>query len=216
MYVEQYKSIYGWHSVGSNVHNLVHIIEDLENCHVDNLIKISTYKFENALRLLGLKLKHCNRPLEQVVCRITEQNRLNSNFQKNTNNLKQFEPKVCHEFKLENQNVFKTIEIAPAVTLSSRKNNDSWFLTNSKEIVKFEFVSGSDFKLHGKTLKEKEMFFNHPISSTKLDIFESDAQLDNNLKSFDISCVQAKMICLSHKNNFVFIPLAHSLENLNK
>lgn len=120
MYVEEYESIHGRHNIGSNIHNLVHIIEDMENCNVGNLIDISTYKFENALRILGLKLKHTNRPLEQIVCRIVEENNLKSNSQVQEIRSTQFEPTVSYRFNLGDRNVFKKIEIAPNVFLSSR------------------------------------------------------------------------------------------------
>lgn len=215
LYIDQYKTIYGKHHIGSNVHNLIHIVEDLKNCNIDNLSKISTYKYENTLRLLGLKLKHTNRPLEQVVCRIMEENKVKSNHQNNTS-VKAFKPKVSHEYEFENRKVFRTIEIAPNVSLSNRKSNNSWFLTKKKEIVKFDFADGNDFKLFGKKVKENQSFFIDPISSIKLDIYESAAELDGNLKSFDIDCIEAKMIRLSYKDKFVFIPLLHSLENLSK
>lgn len=216
IYVENYKHVYGFHSIGSNVHNLIHIVEDLENCDVENLIQISTYKYENALRLLGLKIKHSNRPLEQVVCRIIEQNKLKSNCESNINYPIRFKPQVWYEFKFENRRVFKKIEIASNVILSSRKSNDSWFLTKFKEIVKFEFANGIDFKLYGRKIKEKQTFFDNPISSAKLDIYESDGLLEENLHIFNVESIEAKMMCLSCKSKFVFIPLLHSMENLKK
>lgn len=215
MYVEQYKLIYGYHTIGSNVHNLIHIVQDLINCNANNLINISTYKFENALRLLGLKLKHTNRPLEQVVCRLIEQNHHKSNFQ-NRIEPTEFKPKVFYGLKLENVEVYKKIEIAPNLFFSSKKSNNSWFLTKKKEIVKFEYAGRRNFKLYGKVVQEKRPFFNNPITSTKLDIYASDIQLENNVKGFNVESIAAKMICLSYQNEFVFIPLLHSLEILNK
>lgn len=218
-YVEEYVSIYGRHNVGSNLHNLVHIIEDMENCNVGNLMEISTYKFENALRMLGLKLKHTNRPLEQIVCRTIEQNKLESNSQFNESQSTQFEQKVSYPFILGNLKVFKNIEIAPNIILSSRNSNNSWFMTKSKEIVKLEYIesnNGLEFKLHGKKIKEKNMFFKSPLNSINLDIFECDNEVESDLKSFNLECIGAKMMCISCKNKIVFIPLLHTLEFFNK
>lgn len=193
MYVERYESLYGRHNIGSNVHNLVHIIEDMENCNVTNLIELSTYSYENTLRMIGLKLKHTNRPLEQVVCRTIEQNKLESHAQLNASHVDQhiqFKPKVFYEFTFQNIKVYKKIKFAPNLILSSRNDNNSWFLTrnlstNTKDIVKLEFVrihhlnNGVQIKLYGKKIKTKESFFKNPINSIKLDIYQSDIELEN-------------------------------------
>lgn len=216
MYVKEYESIYGRHNIGSNVHNLVHIIEDMQNCGVGNLMEISTYQFENALRMLGLKLKHTNRPLEQIVCRTIEKNKLESNSQVNERS-KQFEPEISHRFNYRDRTVFKNIQLAPNITLSIRNSNDSWFMTKSKEIVKLEYIDGHEFKLYGKKIKEKQMFFSSPINSMKIDVYECMFEFESDLTSYCIQSVEAKMMCLSStQNRIVLIPLLHTLENLNE
>lgn len=223
MYVKEYASIYGGHNVGSNVHNLIHIIEDMENCNVRNIMEISTYKYENALRTLGLKLKHTNRPLEQIVCRTIEQNILESNphekYHSNEFPSTQFKPKVSCCYNFQNIRRFKKIEFAPNIILSSRNSNKSWFMTKSKEIVKFEYVevnNSLDFKLFGKKINGKNSFFENPVNSMKLDIYECDVEFESDLKTFDLECIATKMICLSYKKKIVLIPLLHTLEILNK
>lgn len=71
-YMQIYIEIYGVDTITSNVHSLIHITEDLNDLQICDLAQISTYKYENRLRLLGLNVKHCNLPLEQVARRITE------------------------------------------------------------------------------------------------------------------------------------------------
>lgn len=218
-YIEEYALIYGRQDVGSNVHNLCHIIEDMENCNVKNLMEISTYKFENALRMLKLNLKHSNRALEQAVCRTIEQNELTSNSQSNHIQSTKFEPKVSFSFYSEGQKLFKKIEFAPNIILSVRNSNNSWFMTKSKEIVKLEYVESNDglsFKLYGKKIEKKEMFFESPINSMRLDIYECDIKFDDELKAYDLNCIEAKMMCLSYKNKIVLMPILHTLEILNK
>lgn len=201
--------------MGSNVHNLIHIVQDLNNCNTANLINISTYKFENALRILGLKLRHSNRPLEQKVFRLIEQNKHKSNSH-NIIEPTRFMPSVFYAFNCENLEVYKKIEIAPNIFLSNKNTNNSWFLTKTKEIVQFHYAEQMGFKLYGRIVKEKSSFFLNPINSNKLDIYESDIQLENDLKCFDIKSIAAKLICLSYRDKFVFIPLLHTLEILNK
>lgn len=62
--------IYGSHSITSNVHNLIHVTDDV--IRFGNLNNISTYPFENRLVMLTSKLKKCNKPLEQIARRISE------------------------------------------------------------------------------------------------------------------------------------------------
>lgn len=213
VFVQRYASIYGRHTIGSNVHNLVHICEDMKSCGVDNLMDISTYKFENCLRIMGLDIKHTNLPLEQVVCRTIERNRLpSSRYQ--FDSIPSFEPKVFNESRLESSNVYRKIEISLGVFLSSRKKSDSWFMTMSKDIIKLEYVTrdGMNFKLHGWRIKEKGMFFMSPISSIKLDIYESNGELETKLKPYEIQSFKAKMLCLTYKSRVVFIPLLHTIQ----
>lgn len=72
LYITKYIDLYGQHAVSSNVHNLCHVIENVER--FGNLNTISTYPFENAARLLKLKLKRCDKSIEQASKRITEMN----------------------------------------------------------------------------------------------------------------------------------------------
>lgn len=63
-YIEEYIDLYGDHAISSNVHNLSHVVDDVRR--FGNLTKIDSYVFENALYGLKLRLRTCNRPLEQI------------------------------------------------------------------------------------------------------------------------------------------------------
>lgn len=197
LYVQQYATIYGRHTISSNVHNLIHVSQDLLYCNTGNLMNISTYKFENTLRLLSLKLKHTNRPLEQVVCRLTEQKELQISKTSFINYSSVHEPfgvKGFCETRHQNQpiSIFKKILISKDVILSSRRDKDSWFMTKSKDIFKFKFaLKDVCFKIYGQKIKQKGPFFINPITSTKLDIYISDGKFDDdeddliNIESID-------------------------------
>lgn len=218
IYVQQYAEIYGKLTISSNVHNLVHVVEDLQYCDTSNLMDISTYKFENTLRLLGLKLKHSNRPLEQIVCRLTEQimsQRSNAIDVHEQPHIETFQPKVFHQTRDANRSVFEKILISDNIMLSSRNDKDSWFITKSKDIVKFKYAvkDNSVFKLFGQLIpnEQKMPYFSSPITSSKLDIFASSKEIEYNLQAYEVDSVQAKMMCLTHEDQFVFIPLLHTL-----
>lgn len=213
-YVKEYELLYGRNSIGSNVHNLIHVVDDMQSCDAGNLMDISTYKFENALRLIGLQMKHSNRPLEQVVCRSIEKDKVQSNFKCDALQTTQFTPNFCREFLHETRLLHKKIEIRPGFVLFHGKNNcnDAWFMTTSKDIVKFEYADKNLRLLYGFKVKEKEEFFESPIKSTEIHIYQCPDELESNLKSFSIHCVQAKMMRISYKTKLIFIPLAHTFD----
>lgn len=215
LYVKEYEYIYGRNAIGSNVHNLIHVVEDMQFCNVGNLIDISTYKFENTLRLIGLRMKHSNRPLEQVVCRLIEKDKVQSDFKFNVMQSTHFTPNFFREFKHENRLLYKKIEIKPGVILSNGKSNcnDAWFMTTTDDIVKFEYADKCSELLYGFKIKEKNAFFEHPVKSTKIGIYQCSEQLESTLKSFSIDNIQAKMMRISYKTEIIFIPLAHSLDS---
>lgn len=69
-YIEQYIDLYGIDSIGSNVHNLCHIVDDVKRFGI--LPKISTYPFENMLFFIKNLLRSGRLPLSQVANRLTE------------------------------------------------------------------------------------------------------------------------------------------------
>lgn len=188
VYVKNYSILYGNHTVGSNVHNLLHLVADLEENDIGNLIEISTYKFENCLRLLGLQLKHGYLPLEQISRRIIEASSIDQSKQDSQQT--PFDVQVSYEIQSSDPaggnhsscKKYAKILITPEVTLSIRKCGDSWFLSESGQIVKLKYVvkQQNDFKVIGQNIVEKHDFFTEPVNSSKLNIFVSNGKLSSN------------------------------------
>lgn len=74
-YIQVYIDLYGRDAITINVHNLCHVSENVER--FGHLNSISTYPFENAARHIKLKLKQCDKPIEQAARRILESGRVN-------------------------------------------------------------------------------------------------------------------------------------------
>lgn len=214
-YVHKYIDIYGRDSIGSNVHNAIHIVEDMQSLNVSNLSEISTYRYENSLRLLGLWVKNYSLPLEQVSRRLIEASETQEPI---TFNPKPFKPFVEINSSHENVKVYRKITINSNVMLTQNKIGDQWFLSRSNDIVKISHIIETDavFKLYGFKITSKEPFFLKPIDSTKFHIYVSSGQLENVLSLYEIKDVFAKLMCLSSKDKFVYIPILHSIEELNK
>lgn len=228
-YVEEYINIYGRHSISSNVHNLIHICDDLKVNNIDSINEISFYKYENSLRLLGMKLQSCNRPLEQISRRLIEI------FDLKTNSLSmltlhgdqriemdpdhiEFTPLLEYELS-SNKNCYSKITVKPDVVLSSRKIGDQWFLTYTGDIVQMKFATKVDksYKVGGFSVMSKSSFFMKPIISTNLNVFKCDAEsLSTELCMHDINSIASKMLCIKFETYFVFIPILHTLEILQR
>lgn len=208
-FVDNYIIIYGRDSIVSNVHNLCHIVDDVER--FGNLNNISTYEFENALGQLKLWLRRCDKPLEQISRRIIEHCSINQQNWKPPN-IDIFSPSV--KYSLEGEaGVYKHLNIKPNVILSCRKYGDKFFLSKSNEIVELNYIveHNGSFTIVGDILNNDGNFFNEPLSSQHLKIYLSAGKKIGK-KEFSLECFESKLICLTYQENFVFVPLHHSFD----
>lgn len=212
IYVRDYARLYGESSVGSNVHNLLHVTADMAQNNIGNLNRISTYKFENYLGLLGMNVQSCNKPLQQAVNRLIEA----SNIMKETIE-DNFSPFGELPFK-SNTNMFKKINITRDIFLSNKTKNQ-WFLTHCGAIVKMNHAVkiGEKYMIRGFTLLQKCSYFNKPLNSSKFNIFQSNGQVRNELQTYALDSVKAKMVRLElNDDQILCIPLLHTLDELKK
>lgn len=218
-YVETYIQLYGRHSITSNLHNLIHIIDDLNQNGLNSIDKMSTYKYENSLRLLGMKLQTCNRPLEQISRRLIEISQMKTDLLGNANHLTEpeFSPHVQYELSA-NANCYSKITIAPDVVLSRKNVGDQWFLTRTGIIVKMVHAQRvqNSFVIWGFSMNSTMNFFSRPLESNQLNIFQSDSNsISTTLTMHEINLIAAKMICLPFADKLIFIPILHTLEILS-
>lgn len=207
---ELHINVYGEHSMTNNLHLLSHVVDDVE--FLGDLSTISSYPFENALHLIKMRLKQCDRPLQQIARRVHEVSV--SNLNKPWNIIKTF-PIVSHQISSpHNGMIFQRIEYKQNVVLSSTNENqkDRWFITKQNQIVYFHhvFLTENGYIIRGSSLRRIEDFFLHPFHSRYINIFSSNGE-KNEPTTFLIDDIKAKFFCMSHKNEFVFIPLLHSL-----
>lgn len=208
-YVESYIDIYGEESISSNIHNLIHVVDDVRR--FGNLNTISAYPFENSLRLIKLRLRNCNAPLEQISRRISEINSaiVNDGSSYSSTCLM---PKLKFSTMINDTPAYQTIKF-DHFCLSSRKNGDKWFLTKCGKVVEFSHAANDSHStiIHGNYIQVLEDFFKVPFSSSRLFIFTSIM-----VKGVQITCkpsdIRCKLVRLSYRNSYVFLPLVHTLE----
>lgn len=201
-YVEIFKDIYGVEYVTSNVHNLIHLVDEVQL--YGELDSFSSYPFENLLGKIKRSLRSGNKPLEQVANRIVEgglhslnkQNRIEKCiFKENLskiNNGENVPEHILMSFSSKNVTYFSKIELQD-FSLSTSKEN-CWFLTKSNKIVQvlnIIFISETTIKLFGMEHLEKDNFLDIPIESKNLDIYSfkivgKKKELIFNL--YDIKC----------------------------
>lgn len=175
MYIE----LYGSHAISANVHNLIHVVENVDRFGI--LSSISTYEFENNARVMKLQIKQCNKSIEQAARRISETSMFNEN--KET----EIPQGVCSlkypSDRLSNYNTVAYQYISfKNIIFSSRKRGDEWFLTKTNDIIKFNFVVKSNDELFicGSPLKEKKDAFTKPFKSSFIDIYASQLLFDTD------------------------------------
>lgn len=211
-YVEEYINIYGSGSIGSNLHNLNHVCDEVERYGC--LMSISTYPFENKLQFLKSKVKQPNLVLQQITRRLVElsldyeQLYTAVNSSKNSNF-----PQLQFAYKLDNTSVYKALQIDSECTISSVKKSNSWFLTTCREIVsmKYALAHENEILIYGTPIIKKDNFFTYPVSSKYLDIYKSDGET-GPVKVYNLQTIKSKMIYLPDESDFVFMPLLHTLK----
>lgn len=200
-FVEDYASLYGTHYITSNVHNLVHIVDEVER--LGPLPTLAAYPFENTLFRIKNYLRNGNKNVQQAANRLSELSRYESSVR-----LKAVE--FPYTKFLKNG----TIEcgVKEGFVLSTKHKN-SWFMSKRLEIVKFEGV-GRNKIIQGRCVIQKNDFFNLPFASSTLNIFEA-ATIQNNfseVSEYKLDNILCKLVAIPANHNTVFLPLLHTLE----
>lgn len=208
-FIEESKDIYGSHSVTSNIHNLCHIVDEVER--FGELNSISAYEFENELHSIKMRIKLCNKPLQQISRRLSETSYKSALLDlDNHNNFPQLNDKYVLPGS-QNLIVYKKIQFRDFVL--SEKLGDNYFSTKNGDIVILEYAIMIENKIlvRGSRLKMRNNFFVRPFSSSYLSIYLSDnSKFDSEF--FDISLIKAKLFSLPFKNQYVHFPLLHTIQ----
>lgn len=75
--------------------------------------------------------------------------------------------------------------------------------------MKYAVVFDNKNYILGNSLATIRDFFTHPMNSSSLGIYVSNANL-NTTALYSLENIEAKMVCLSYKTEYVFIPLLHT------
>lgn len=228
-FIEIYKEIYGVAYITSNVHNLTHLVDEVER--FGELDSFSAYPFENVLGKIKRLLRLGNRPLAQVAKRIVEEVRcLLPEIQCNTAKASSSQQatislskrnegaNIPEELKSSDQEVgfYSKVEL-DEYCLSTDPEN-CWFLSKKNEIARVINImirSQHDVKLCCVWTEERCNFFDIPIESSFLDIYTTHRDafaMNSSTRLFNISEIKCKLVRVKDRNMNVFVPLLHTYQ----
>lgn len=203
-YVTHYKDFYGVDYMTSNVHNLIHVVDEVRR--FGTLQTFNAYKFENKLYTIKNLLRQGNKPLVQVAKRLCEY----ENVEQEQNDVPHEDyPFVKKRFKSQNLVLhFKDFVL-------STKSEDKYFLTLKKEIMEVKCIKLAENKIniHCNKFDHLQNVFDLPICSSYLNIFKSK---DDTYYRTECMClptdVECKLVVTSLDSELYFIPLLHTLK----
>lgn len=228
-FLNLFKSIYGTEHFTSNLHNLIHLVEEVRTFGV--LSKFSAYSFENKMQFIKRLVRSGNLPLNQIAKRILE-NEASVEIEHLDQESK---IKLCRKTNFD-CNMFKKFGTKYTVFLELQTDDfkianttqNQWVLTRNFEILRVRhFVSYADKRclFHGEAILDKKPFFDTPLDSTALLIYGAKKKFASS-KMYAIEQIACKLFCLSYFGSFhdtdmdeefpcfdcIFVPLWHTLK----
>lgn len=215
-YLEKFTDIYGQQYMTSNIHNLSHLIDDVQKFGV--LQSFSSYPFENQLGQMKKLIRNGRLPLTQLANRISEMTQIDTITSEECSKLILSQPNngilVAVKFQAPKNNYYSKIDFGHYSL--SKDNANKWFLTKSGEIVGLICVISKEKKIsiYGHVLTNHYDFFEYPVKSRDLNIYASKYFTDDTEKKcfFDIDQIKCKLVRIVYNSESdVYIPLLHTL-----
>ena len=215
-FTKTFSDLYGKDAIGSNVHNLCHVVNDVKK--FGSLTDISAYPFENFLFSLKSLVRTGNRPLAQIAKRLTEMQSLKIDhffdlvtpYATNEISKKKRESSAHAGYRL-----YKTIYVSENIMLSNNIKN-KWFMTTDNIIIELMYVmqDKEGYYVYGAGIKNYADFFILPFKSSNINIYECKDKSKNDFslpKSYRLDQIKCKLFAIEWKDKLVFFPLLHTL-----
>lgn len=200
-YVRKFSNLYGRQFISYNVHNLLHISRDC--VMYGPLDRMSAFPFESHMKIILRMIRKGNQPLQQVANRMVEL--MKSDSVKTYVNKHSDFLSIKLKKPLNFTNKYGSFEFKSFTIDRSERNK--WIMINSR-IISFNHIKliNNEYFVYGKELRNKQDFFNLPIRSSYLNIFQSKP-LYFKQKSYLLNSNFFKMYAVKLKNHFIFFPL---------
>lgn len=207
-FVENYGNYYGREYMTSNVHNLIHLVDEVKR--FGELHTFNAYPFENKLSSIKRTIRKGNKPLEQISNRLIERNCIEIEGLSNiTGNDK---IPIIKTYTYKNTSI-QVVHLESFII--STNNQNKWFLMNNNDI--FEVISMVDGDKHisliGNVIQNLADVFDVPIKSSLLNIFMTNCNSIRRLQvTFNITDIKCKLVTAECGSNIYFVPLIHTLK----
>lgn len=213
-FVVQSPEHFGESFVVFNVHNLIHLVNDVKL--YGNINEFSCFPFENYMNLLKKKLHCANRPLQQIHRRIEEFNKCSSPL---VIQHKKFEPRKIFNKLYDNEGKLCSFELKLLKIdnlVISVLIPDNCVILNSNKICVIKYMKFIEDKyiFEGLKFNYSENLYSKPIESSKLQIFYVSES--KSVIKFSLSDISKKCMIIPHKEGFAVFPLNHSLIGIQK
>ena len=204
-FVGNCKREYSKSFISHNVHSLLHISDDVKK--FGPLDSFSCFIFENFMKQIKKALRKHEKPLQQLVKRYSEgffkmEIKSNENF---TSLSKEFCPKEIDKV------CFKTLKCCKFY-FNIDSIADRFVITKSKKIIEVQgfFKEQEALYFFGLTFKNKSSFYDEPIDSKLLSIFQISG-IGEKLKIFNCNEIRYKLYPFPLKERtYIVMPILHS------
>uniref|UniRef100_A0A1Y1LCB4 Uncharacterized protein n=1 Tax=Photinus pyralis TaxID=7054 RepID=A0A1Y1LCB4_PHOPY len=203
-FVKQYSTLYGECFMSYNVHNLIHVCDDVRK--LGALDNYSAFKFENYMGNIKNKIKTGSNPLQQIFNRIMESNNRGDKVLQPIKASIIVYPKVVTKKDQIHSLEFKTFK------LTCKEPNNCCLLENGNVALIHNFFkkNGLIFALMHKCTLRKD-FFAVPCESSNFDIYDLLTDKDN-IEVLEIPITNIKQKCIilkTIKDENVVLPILH-------
>lgn len=180
-FVYESKNLYSNKFPVYNVHNLLHIVDDVKFMEC-SLNEISAFPYENFMQVLKKKVRNCKNPVIQITKRFIEK-------------------EVADNFSNSNNSSVKVL-----LTISERFRDSCFLLKNGKMCLVKKKISQNEYRCNLFNTNQLQSFYKTPLDSKLLNIFvitdikrlnttERIVKRDEFLKKFAILPYKNKHIC---------------------
>ncbi|KYN01704.1 hypothetical protein ALC62_07533 [Cyphomyrmex costatus] len=216
-FIKTFKKLYGIKNVSHNVHNLVHLVDDVKK--FGPLDNFSAFKYENYMQIIKKDIRKADRPLQQVIRRCIEKEINSDSLQyiiTLDSAMKHPKLMVLHSDGplIDNcSNPQYKIVKYNGITLKARMLADNCYGLKCGAIVCIQNIAYCAQRnvpvIIGYEFLEKNDFYNIPCPSSLLGIYTVHSC--SNLKSWLLSDVIRKYVKLPLEDKYVVFPLLHTV-----
>lgn len=196
-FVTKISALYGKEACIYNVHSLIHLADDVENTKL-SLNDLSCFPFESFLGYMIRQIRGANRPLEQLVKRLSEKSICDV----------MFEEKEDFTLNATNRLNIKTLSFKNFL-LRSVGMRDCYVLLKNNCVLKITDIDNS--YLTGFVSSKLQNFYSYPLHSEKVGVFKF-VSFSHDKINCCFEDIASKVFVMTCKNIYVAVQLLHASE----